>query len=94
MLQKWNSSGLVIIKRNHLIKDRGITCLADISGYAGNQPHWIIIEAGTDISVSFLSEWLILMICTTIRELGRSDINDSFTGTLRDQMYESENGTY
>ena len=86
MFHKWNSSLFIIIKRYGLCEDSSITTLTYIGRSSGNKPERVIIETTADIRIALLCQGLILMICTAILELGRCDINDSFSCTVRCQM--------
>ena len=90
MFHKWNSSLFIIIKRYGLCEDSSITTLTYIGRSSGNKPERVIIETTADIRIALLCQGLILMICTAILKLSRSDIDDPFTCTFRDKMNESK----
>ena len=90
MIHQRCCNGFIIIKRNHICQDRSISGLSYVSAGTCNQPQRIIIEAASDIRVTLLGKRLVLMISTSVLELGRSDIDDSFSCPVRDQMHETE----
>ena len=90
MSHQGNSSIPVIVKRYLLIQDRGIAGLADISGDCGDQPQRVIVETASDIGVPFFGQRLILMVSAAVLELCGSDIDDSCTRTLRNQVNEAK----
>ena len=47
-------------------------------------------SATSDIEITLLCQWLILMICASVRELCGCNINNSFPCAFRNQMYKSE----
>ena len=89
MLHEGNICTRLIIKWNWLLKNREITCLLDICHRTENQPAWIIVEATTDVIVAMLCKRLILVIATTVRELCRSNVDDTLTGTTWNLVYEA-----
>ena len=89
MLHERNLCARFIIEWYRFLKNREITCLLDICHSTEDQPAWIIIETTTDVIVTMLCKRLILVIATTVRELGRSDVDDTFTSTTWNLMYEA-----
>ena len=69
VIKHWLSLRLVIIIRNHLIEDTPVACLLDVSGNRKDHPQWIIGEVTTDIGVTLLGQWLILMVAAAILKL-------------------------
>ena len=90
MIHQRSSYAHIVVKRNHLGQDGGIAGLSYISTGTCNEPQRIIIEATADIGVAFLGQRLVLMVRTAVLELGGSDINDTLSCTVRNQMYETE----
>ena len=78
------------VKWYRLIKNAIITGFFQIGGNRCNQPQRIIIKSASDIEIALLCQWLILMICASVRELCRCNINNSFPCAFRNQMYKSE----
>ena len=79
----------LVVEGHHLIEDREVACLLDISHGTEDKPAGIIIEATADIIVTALCQGLILMVATAIRELRGSDVDDTLTGTWGDLMHEA-----
>ena len=79
-----------IVERSGMIEDRSISGLTQISAGAGNKPERVIIEAAADVGIAALCEGLILMICRTVLELDRCDVDDPLTRTLGDEVHESK----
>ena len=91
MLHERCCESIVVVERCDLVEDRIISCLADIGGYACDEPERVIIESASDIQIAALCERLILMICGAVRELCCRDlilfavedgVTDSVTGLI------------
>ena len=78
------------VKWYQLIKNAIITGFLQIGSNRCNQPQRVIIKSTSDIEIALLCQWLILMICASVRELCRCNINNSFPCAFRNQMYKSE----
>ena len=59
----------IIIECTRFLKDRKISCLAQISSCSSNQPQRIIVEPASDIHVTSLGERLILVVSASVRKL-------------------------
>ena len=59
-----------IIERYRLIEDCEVTCFLDICYCSEDQPHRVIVESTSDIVVSSLGKRLVLVVATSVRELG------------------------
>jgi len=90
VLHEVGSLGWITVVWCHLVKDCIITGLLNICSSTCNQPKRIVVEAASDIGITFLGKWLVLMISTTIFKLCSSDIQDTLSCAVRNQMYESE----
>ena len=91
MVNTWNQyQCMVTFNMSRSASYYGITGLSYVSTGTCNEPQRIIVEAAADIGVAFLGQRLILMVSTAVLELGGSDINDTLSCTVRDQMYETE----
>ena len=90
MIHQRSSHTHIVVKRNHLGQDGGITGLSYVSAGTCNEPQRIIVETTADIGVAFLGQRLVLMVSTAVLELSGSNINDTLSCTIRDQMYETE----
>ena len=90
MLHKRLCHRHIIVKRNDLVKDRHISGLTDVSACSCDEPKGIIVESGSDVGVALLGKGLILMVCTSVLELGGSDIDYPLTCAVGDKMYKSE----
>jgi len=73
----------LIVEGHHLIEDREVACLLDISHGTEDKPAGVIVETAADIVVTTLGQGLVLVVATTIRELCRSDVDDALTSTWR-----------
>ena len=69
MVHERRCLALVIIKRSHLVQNGYVAGLTNVSAGTCDEPQGIIIEAATDVGVTLLGKWLILVISTTILEL-------------------------
>ena len=49
----------------------------------------VVVEAASDIEISFFGKRLILVVSAAVRKLGGCNIQDSFSGFVRDQMEET-----
>ena len=90
MFHQGNRRIPVVVKRHLLVENCGIAGLADIGGNCGDQPQRIIVEAASDIGVSFFGQRLILVVSASVLKLGGCDIDDSLAGTFRNQVYEAQ----
>ena len=82
--------GGIVVEINLLIENGEISGLFDVGGASGNQPERVIVEAASDIHVSFLGQRLILVICASVFKLGSSDIEQTLSCAVRNQMNEAE----
>ena len=82
--------GGIVIEINLLVENREISGLFDVGGTSGDQPERVIVEAASDIHVSFFCQWLILMVCASVFKLGSGDIEQTLSCAIRDQMNEAE----
>ena len=80
----------IIIECTRFLKDRKISCLAQISSCSSNQPQRIIVESASDIHVASLGERLILVVSASVRKLRGCNIQDTLAGAFRDQMDKAE----
>lgn len=71
--------GGIVVEINLLIENGEISGLFDVGGASGNQPERVIVEAASDIHVSFLGQRLILVICASVFKLGSSDIEQTLS---------------
>ena len=69
----------LVVEGYHLIEDREVARLLDISHRTENKPAGIVVETTADIIVTALCERLVLVVATTIGELCRSDVDDTPT---------------
>ena len=90
MIHQRSSYAHIVVKRNHLGQDGGITGLSYVSTGTCNEPQRIIVEAAANIGVALLGQRLVLMVSAAVLELGGSDIDDTLSCTIRDQMNETE----
>ena len=90
MIHQRSSYAHIVVERNHLGQDGGITGLSYVSTGTCNEPQRIIIEATADIGVTLLGQRLVLMVSAAVLELSGSNIDDTFSCSIRDQMYEAE----
>ena len=90
MLEHGLCNGHIVVVRNHLIQDGPVAGLLDVCGNGKDQPQRIVGEITADICVTFLGQRLILMIASAVRELGGSDIDDTFLCAIRDLVYEAQ----
>ena len=90
MIHQRSNYAHIVVKRNHLGQDGGITGLSYVSTGTCNEPQRIIVEAAANIGVALLGQRLVLMVSAAVLELGGSDIDDTLSCTIRDQMYEAE----
>ena len=79
----------IVIERNVSVKDAPVACFLDISCYRKDHPERVIGEVAADISITLLCERLVLVIASAVRKLCRSDVDESFSCTLRDLVYKS-----
>ena len=89
MLEECNLRAWLVVEWYHLIEDREVACLLDICYSTEDEPAWVVVESTTDIIVAAFGEWLILVIASSIGELGRGDIDDALTCTGRYLMNET-----
>ena len=89
MLHKRNLRSRLIIERYRLIEYAEVACLLDVCNCSEDKPHWIIIESASDIVVSAFRKRLILMVAASVRELGRSNVDDPLSRALRNLMHEA-----
>ena len=90
MLHERCRSRPVVVVGNLLVENRIVAGLTRIGADSRNQPQRVIIETGADACIALLGQRLILMICRAVLKLCRSDIDDSLSCALRDQMYETK----
>ena len=90
MLEHCVLSVRIVIERNVSIEDTPVACLLNISCNGKDHPERVIGEVAADISITFLCERLVLVIASAVRELCGSDVDKSFSCTLRDLVNKSE----
>lgn len=73
---------LVIVEGDKLVQNRPISSLTDVCVGAGDEPQRIIVETAAHIQIALLSERLILVVGTAVRELGGCNIEYALTGPL------------
>ena len=82
--------GGIVVEINLLVENREISGLFEVGGTSGDQPERVIVEAASDIHVSFLRQWLVLMVCASVFKLGSGNIEQTLSCAVRDQMNEAE----
>ena len=78
-----------VVPRHHLVQDRIVACLTDISCRTEYEPHRVVVESAADVVVAALGERLVLMVASAVGELGSGDIQDSLTRTRRDLVHKA-----
>ena len=78
-----------VVKRNRLVQDAKITCLAQVTANSEYQPHRVVIEPAAYAVIAAFGQRLVLVVATAVGKLGRCDIYDTFAGTLRNLMYKT-----
>ena len=79
----------IVIERNVCVEDAPVACLLDISCYGKDHPERVIGEVAADIRITLLCERLVLVIASAVRKLCGSDVDESFSCTLRNLVYKS-----
>ena len=82
--------GGIVVEINLLVENREISGLFEVGGTSGDQPERVIVEAASDIHVSFFRQWLVLMVCASVFKLGSGNIEQTLSCAIRDQMNEAE----
>ena len=72
-----------VVERHQLVKYAEVTCLLYICHGSEDQPHRIVVESASDIVVSTLCQRLILMVASSVRELGRRYVYDTLASSFR-----------
>lgn len=80
----------VTVKRNAFIQYRPVTCFAQVSVHARDQPQRVVVEPAADCKISLLRERLILMIGAAVRELRGGDIQNALPRPFRNDMHEAQ----
>ena len=82
--------GGIVVEINLLVENREISGLFEVGGTSGDQPERVIVEAASDIHVSFFRQWLVLMVCASVFKLGSGNIEQTLSCAVRNQMNEAE----
>ena len=86
MLHQRARKGRIIVEVYLFSQDRKISGFFDISSSTGNQPERVIIESASNIRISFLCQRLVLVVGTSILKLSCSNIQNSLSCAIWDQM--------
>ena len=90
MLQERGCFRRIVVEINGFMKDGVITGFFYVCTDCSNEPQRIVIKTTSDIQIAALGQRLVLMVSTAVLHLGSGDIENSCTGTFRDQMYEAK----
>jgi len=85
MEKRYFRSGF-IVEWYRFVEDRKIARFLDVTDSSKNEPHRIVIKSTANIIVSFFSQWLVLVVTTSILKLCRCNVNDTFASTFRNLM--------
>jgi len=83
------TAGLIVI-RDHLVKNRPVAGLLEISAGAEDQPEGIVIEIAADVVVAAFGQRLVLMIGAPAGQLGGRQVQHPLAGALRHHVDEAE----
>ena len=80
----------LIVKRHHLVEDRVVARLLDISDRSEDEPARVVVESAADIVVAALRQRLVLVVTAAVGELCRSDVDDTLARPLGDEVDEAD----
>ena len=89
MLHKRHFRTGLVVERNGLFKNAEVSGFLYICDSTEDEPHRVIVETASDVVVSPLCKRLVLVIAASVRELGGSDVDDSFACSFRNLMNEA-----
>ena len=80
----------IVVIRNLCIQNAVVAGFLDVSCNRQNHPQRVIGEVAADFVVALLGERLILVIASAIFKLGRSEVDQTFSCTIRNLVNEAQ----
>ena len=71
------------------VQDGEVSGLTDIGSSTEDEPHRVIVKSSSYIIIAAFGERLVLVVATSIGELGCSDVEDTLPCTRRDLVYKA-----
>ena len=78
-----------VVEGDGLIQDTEVSRFLDVCHRTEDKPHGVIVEAAADVVVAAFGQRLVLVVASSVGELGRSYVDDSFAGSFRYLMHEA-----
>ena len=75
-----------VVELDHLIKDREVSGLLQVSVHPDYQPQRIIVESTSYAVIASFRKRLVLVVAAPVRELGGSNVKYPLAGSLRNHM--------
>ena len=82
-------TGLVVV-RDELVENARVSGFLEVRRHAQDQPGRVVVEAGSNLVIATLGQWLVLVVCAARWKLCRGDVQNSFPRPCRDHVYEAE----
>ena len=89
VLHQCNFTSRLVIERHHFIENREVARLLDIGHRTKDEPHGVVVKSATNTIVAAFGQGLILMIASTIGELRRGNVDDTFACSFRYLMHKA-----
>ena len=86
MLHERDLCPRLVVPWHHLVENGHVASLLYIRHGAEDEPHRVVVESAADIIVTAFCERLVLVIAPSVGELGRGDVDDALSRTLRNLM--------
>ena len=79
----------LVVEGDGLIQDTEVSRFLDVCHRTEDKPHGVVVEAAADVVVAAFGQRLVLVVASSVGELGRSYVDDSFAGSFRYLMHEA-----
>ena len=80
----------IVVEIHHLVENRKIARLAQISRGARDEPEGIVVKARADVRVAAFGQRLILVIRAAVGELRGRDVENALPRALRNQVHKTQ----